>query len=184
MKIKTVFKNWPNPLKYVIGLLTVLFFRVVPHPPNVEPVMSSMMPFSKKGGWIAGMIFCLIAIIGYDFLTGTLGVWSLFTAGAYAALGAFAGWFFKNRESKVKNYVLFAIIGTLLYDAVTGIGLGVLVFNQSFMTTLIGQIPFTLYHLMGNIVLSAVLSPLLYDWVVNNPKLDLVKIGFARIVKA
>ena len=36
-KIKSVFKNWPNPIKYVIGLLTVLFFRVVPHPPNERP---------------------------------------------------------------------------------------------------------------------------------------------------
>jgi hypothetical protein len=60
----------------------------------------------------------------------------------------------------------------LVYDAVTGIGTGMLFFHQTFMMTFIGQIPFTMYHLAGNIVLSIIVSPVLYRWVLNNPKME------------
>ena len=165
-------KKPQNIIKYFIGLLTVIALRLMPHPPNVEPIMSAMMPFSKKWGWLSGMIFCLLAILSFDFLTGTLGIWSLVTAGTYALLGILAGLYFKNKENKIRHYVIFSIVGTIIYDAITGIGIGMVFFNQSFITTLLGQIPFTLYHLAGNIVLSIVVSPLLYKWVVTNPRLE------------
>lgn len=165
-------KESQNIIKYFIGLLTVIALRLIPHPPNVEPIMSTMMPFSKKWGWLSGMIFCLLAIISFDLLTGTLGVWSLVTAGTYALLGILAGLYFKNKENKIRYYVGFSIVGTIIYDAITGIGIGMVFFNQSFVATFMGQIPFTLYHLAGNIVLSIVVSPLLYKWVITNPKLE------------
>lgn len=165
-------KTTQNIFKYFIGLLVVIGLRLIPHPPNVEPIMSTMMPFSKKWGWLSGMIFCLLAIFSYDLLTGTLGQWSLITAGTYALLGVAAGFYFKNKANKIGHYVLFAVVATIVYDAITGIGMGMLLFHQSFMITFTGQIPFTLYHLAGNIVLSAVVSPLLYKWVIANPKLE------------
>lgn len=165
-------KTPQNTIKYVIGLLTVIALRLIPHPPNVEPIMSTMMPFSKKWGWLSGMAFCLLAILGFDIITGTLGVWSLVTAGTYASLGALAGLYLKNKENKIRYYVGFSIAATIIYDAITGIGIGMLFFNQPFIETLTGQIPFTLYHLGGNIVLSGIVSPLLYKWVITNPKLE------------
>ncbi len=165
-------KTPQNTVKYIIGLLVVITLRIVPHPPNVEPIMASMMPFSKKWGWLSGLLFCLIAVLGYDVATGTFGSWSLITAGTYASLGALAGWYFKGKKNKISHYLAFAIVGTLIYDAVTGIGMGMLLFKMPFMTVLTGQIPFTLYHLAGNIALSATVSPLLYAWVVANPKLE------------
>ncbi len=165
-------KTPPNIIKYFIGLLTVIALRLLPHPPNVEPIMSSMMPFSKKWGWLSGMIFCLLAILSFDILTGTLGIWSMVTAGTYALLGVCAGLYLKKKKNKIIYYVGFSIVGTIIYDAITGIGIGMLFFSQSFMVTFMGQIPFTLYHLAGNIVLSIVVSPLLYKWVITNPKLE------------
>jgi hypothetical protein len=165
-------KTPQNTIKYAIGLVTVIGLRLLPHPPNVEPIMSTMMPFSKKWGWLSGMIFSLLAVSGFDMLTGTLGIWSLVTAGTYASLGALAGLYLKNKDNKVRYYVGFSIIATIIYDAITGIGIGMLFFGQSFMTTFTGQIPFTLYHLGGNIVLASIVSPLLYKWVIANPKLE------------
>ncbi|MDD5086882.1 MAG: hypothetical protein PHV16_03955 [Candidatus Nanoarchaeia archaeon] len=165
-------KKPKNLIKYIIGLFTVIVLRIVPHPPNVEPIMSTMMPFAKRWGKLAGMVFTLLAILSFDLITGTLGVWSIMTAGTYALLGIAAGVYFKKKQSNIKNYVKFSVIGTLVYDAITGIGTGVLFFNQSFMITLIGQIPFTLYHLGGNIVLAAIVSPLLYTWVLDNPQME------------
>jgi len=172
-----------NFIKYLAGLLIVIGLRLVPHPPNVEPIMSTMMPFSKKWGWLSGMVFSLLAILSFDVITSTLGVWSLMTAGAYALLGVFAGFFFKNRESKIKNYVGFSIIATIIYDAITGIGTGMLFFHQPFIVTLIGQIPFTLYHLGGNIVLASIVSPMLYKWIITNPEFETRQI-FNRVAVA
>jgi hypothetical protein len=66
----------------------------------------------------------------------------------------------------------FSIVATVIYDAITGVGMGMLLFNQQFMPTVTGQIPFTLYHLGGNVVLSAIVSPILYKWVISNPRLE------------
>ncbi len=165
-------KKPKNIFKYFIGLGTVIILRLMPHPPNVEPIMSTMMPFAKKWGWLAGLLFTSLAIISFDIITGTLGIWSLMTIGAYALIGALAGFYFKKKKSNVENYVVFSIFGTLVYDAITGIGTGMLFFKQSFFITFYGQIPFTLYHLAGNIILSAIVSPLLYKWVIDNPRLE------------
>ncbi len=161
-----------NAIKYLAGLLTVILLRLVPHPPNVEPIMSTMMPFSKKWGWKAGALFSLLAILSFDIITRTLGMWTLMTAGTYTALGIAAGLYFKKRKGSIRNYVGFAVIGTLIYDGITGIGTGMLFFNQSFLVTLAGQIPFTLYHLGGNIAFAIIISPLLYRWVVDNPQME------------
>ena len=173
-------KKTKNLIKYLIGLLTVVTIRLIPHPPNVEPIMSTMMPFSKKWGWLSGMTFCLLSVLLFDTLSGTLGIWSLMTAGTYALIGASSGLYFKNREGRIRNYVKFSILATILYDAITGIGTGMLFFNQTFLTTFMGQVPFTIYHLTGNILLSIIVSPALYKWVVSNPKLETSKI-FERV---
>lgn len=169
-------KKTKNLIKYLIGILTVVTMRFIPHPPNVEPIMSTMMPFSKKWGWLSGAFFCLFSVLLFDIISGTLGVWSLMTAGTYGLIGTSSGLYFKNRESRIKNYVKFSVLATLFYDAVTGIGTGMLFFNQSFSTTFLGQIPFTIYHLAGNILLAIIVSPALYKWVVNNPNFETEKI--------
>ncbi len=167
-----IIKKPKNFIKYLIGLLTVISLRFVPHPPNVEPIMATMMPFAKRWGKLAGLSFTLLAILSFDLITGTLGVWSIMTAGTYALLGIAAGFYFKNKENKIKYYIGFSVVGTLIYDAITGIGTGMLFFKQSFMLTLMGQIPFTLYHLAGNIAFAAIVSPLLFKWVLDNPQLE------------
>ena len=44
-------KNW---VKYAIGFVVCFAIRLVPfRPPNVEPVMTATMPFSKRFGWIS-----------------------------------------------------------------------------------------------------------------------------------
>ena len=161
-----------NIFKYFIGLITVIGLRLIPHPPNIEPIMAAMMPFSKKWGWLSGMLFSLVAILSFDLITGTSGIWSFVTAPTYALIGAAAGLYLKNKENKIRYYVGFSIVATIIYDVITGIGIGMAFFNQTFMMTFIGQIPFTIYHLAGNTVLAIVVSPILYKWVITNPKLE------------
>jgi len=158
--------------KYFIGLSTVIILRLIPHPPSFQPIMANMMPYSKNWGKFSGCMFGVLSILSYDLLTGTLGKWSLLTVGAYGLLGILSGIFFKQRKSSVKNYVTFAILGTLIYDIITGFGVGMLIFNQGFYQTLTGQIPFTIQSMLGNIVFSSILSPVIYKWILKNPKLE------------
>lgn len=165
-----------HALKYLIGFAVVFAVRLLPfRPPNLEPVLATAMPFAKQFGAWGGFLFGSLSIVLYDAVTSGWGVWTFATALAYGALGAGAHFFFRTRESTARNYVVFAIIGTLFYDAATGLTVGPLVWHQPFMVALVGQIPFTLMHLAGNVTLAAVLSPALYRWVVSNPRLVSVR---------
>lgn len=160
-------------LKYAIGLAFVMLLRLLPHPPNVEPITAALMPFARGWGVFSGVLFGVSAVLIYDLITGTFGTWSFFTMGAYALLGIGAGLYFRYvTEHSSTAYIGFAIIGTLFFDILTGLLPGPLFFNQPLVSALIGQIPFTLYHLAGNIVLAGVVSPLLYRWVVGNEQLE------------
>jgi uncharacterized membrane protein len=166
-----------HALKYVIGFVAVFALRLLPfRVPNVEPVMATMMPFAKRFGAWGGFVFATLSIVLYDAVTSGWGVWTLITALAYGLLGALAHVFFKHRESNAKNYVIFAVFGTLLYDALTGLTIGPLFWHQPFMVALVGQIPFTLFHLVGNVTFAAILSPAIYRWVVMNERLRVTRV--------
>ena len=118
-------KSW---IKYVIGLLIcIIIRRFVPMPiPNIEPIMFTMMPFAKKYGKMAGFIFAFSAIIAIDFITGIVGIWTAVTSITYGAIGIFAAQYLYQKKNKTKYYVGYAILGTLSYDEITGIGMGTL----------------------------------------------------------
>jgi hypothetical protein len=105
-------------------------------------------------------------------VTNKIGVWTLLTAGTYGVLGVWAYFFFKKRTMERFNYVKFAIIGTLFFDAVTGLSIGPLFFGQSFSEAFFGQIPFTAMHLLGNVVFAIVLSPLVYKFIIENKSFE------------
>ncbi len=163
-------KNW---LKYTVGIVTCLLIRFIPfRPPNVEPILATMMPFSKKYGIFSGFLFSFTSIALYDIFSGKIGSWTFVTAGVYGAIGFAAGIYFKNRESTAWNYAKFAIVGTIVYDIMTGLTIGPIFFHQSFMTALVGQIPFTTLHLIGNVGFAIIFSPLIYKFVIQNKKLE------------
>ena len=168
-------RNW---IKYIIAFLTVLIIRLMPfRAPNLEPIMAFQMPFSKKYGVLMSFMFGFLSITIYDSLTSGFGIWTLVTAFAYGLLGLGAYFFFKNR-SGWRNYAIYAVIATILYDAVTGLTIGPLFFHQSFMVSLVGQIPFTFLHLLGNVSFAIILSPVIERWVMKE------KISEAKVLAA
>lgn len=170
-----------HAVKYVIGFAIVFAIRLLPfRPPNVEPVMATLMPFSKRYGALGAFLFGFMAIVLFDAVTSGIGMWTWITATAYGLVGVGGATFFKNRAGSRKNYVLFAVLATLLYDAVTGLSVGPLFFGQPFMAALVGQIPFTAMHLAGNLVLATILSPLVDRFVVRNPRMHLAQLPFVR----
>ncbi|MBP6883680.1 MAG: hypothetical protein KBC06_00380 [Candidatus Pacebacteria bacterium] len=163
-------KNW---FKFSAAFIACLAIRLIPiRPPNIEPIMATQMPMSKVYGPYFGFIFSFLSIVAYDLLTGTLGMWSLFTATTYGVLGLAATFYFRNKKGTGLDYVRFAIFGTLFFDAVTGLSVGPLFFHQSFYNALIGQIPFTMLHLVGNVLFAYMLSPAIYSLFIKKKKFE------------
>lgn len=163
-------KNW---FKFLIGFVLCLLLRLIPfRPPNIEPILATQMPFSKAYGKIAGFAFAFLSIFLYDIIVGKVGQWTFITALAYGLLAFWASIYFKNKNNNSITYVKFAIMGTLAYDAVTGLSIGPIFFGQPFMDALIGQIPFTAIHLLGNTVLAVFISPAIYKFVIQNKNLE------------
>jgi uncharacterized membrane protein len=162
------YKNW---FKFFIGFSVCLLIRLIPfRPPNIEPILATLMPFSRVYGATAGFLFAFFSVVLFDIVTQTFGIWTFLTAGAYGLLGFWAYFYFKKQRGSAWGYARFAIIGTLFFDAVTGLSIGPLFFNQSLWSALIGQIPFTALHLLGNVSFALTLSPALYHLVLKNKK--------------
>jgi uncharacterized membrane protein len=163
--------NKKNYFKFVIALALCLLVRLIPfRAPNVEPILATAMPLGQAFGAFAGFSFGVLSIFLYDLITGTLGMHTLFTAGAYGLLGLWSVNYFRNKKVNAWGYVKFAIVGTLFYDALTGLTIGPIFFHQSFSQAFYGQIPFTALHLAGNTIFAYVLSPGIYNFLIRKKK--------------
>lgn len=159
-------------IRFVIGWAAVFLFRLIPwRPPNVEPMLATVMPFSKRYGVFGSFMFGFLGIVLYDVVTSGWGSWTWVTAFCYGALGIAAHYYFRNREATVRSFLTFGVPGTILYDAVTML-IGPVFHHQSLILAVMGQIPFTTLHLLGTVVFSTILSPALYRWVVANESLE------------
>ena len=177
MKIET------GALKFLIGWTVVFLFRLIPfRPPNFEPMLATMMPFSKRYGVVGTFLFGFLGIVFFDAVTSGWGSWTWVTALCYGTLGVAAHLYFKHREPTRLNFIGFGVVGTLAYDAVTMM-IGPVFSAQPLAVALSGQIPFTLMHLLGTVVFAALLSPALYAWVVESEVLEFNIAKFRGVVK-
>ena len=161
-------------IKFIIIFLSAFVIRLLPfRAPNVEPIMASIMPLGKVYGGPMAFIFGFLSIVLFDSVTSGFGIWTLVTAISYGILGLGAYYYFKNRRGRA-NYAIYAIIGTIFYDVVTGLTIGPLFFHQSFTISLIGQIPFTALHLLGNVSFAIVLSPVIEKWMVKESRRSVI----------
>ncbi len=163
-------KNW---FKFFFALGACLFVRLIPfRAPNVEPLLAAGMPFGKAYGRLAGFLFTFLSVLFYDAVTSQLGAWTLVTSVSYGFLGLWAAYYFKNRANSGLNYVKFAVMATIAFDLVTGLTVGPILFNQSLLSALVGQIPFTALHLAGNVSFAFLISPYLYRYLSRSQKLE------------
>jgi uncharacterized membrane protein len=158
-----------NKLKILAVFLGCLLFRLVPlRAPNVEPIMASVMPVAKKYGAVLGFFFAVLSMVLYDLITGHVGSWTWITALAYGVVGAGASLYFQKFKTSAGNFAIFAVLGTLFFDVVTGI-LPAPLFGQSLATAALLQVPFTALHLAGNVSFAFLLSPVLSRWLASEP---------------
>lgn len=168
--------------KYVAGFVGTLIFRLLS--PflglwNVSPLMATELTGSKAyGPWVGGL-YGMMSIFILDLLVGRAGSWTILTAITYGLVGVWGSYFLKLRSANAMNFVIASIVGTLFFDFVTGILMGPLFYGQTWSSALVGQIPFTLRHLVGNVFFASVLAPWFYRKIMTNPKWELKMISRA-----
>ncbi len=161
------FVKFRDAAKIVSGLVLCIAARLALMPlPNVEPIMGVMLPYAKKYGAAVGALFALLALASIDFVTGRVGLWTLYCGFAYAALGFAAGKYLPKHALSRWRFAGFAAVGVVAYDAVTALAFG-LQFGQPLWATALAQIPFTAMHLLGGVGFAFIASPLLSRYFVE-----------------
>ncbi len=158
-----------HSLKFTAAFLFSILVRLIPfRPANVEPLMGTLMPFGSKFNVFSNVALTMGSMLIYDKLTA-FGSWSWETAITYGIVAAAASLYFKRFTPSRTHYAGFAVVATLFYDFVTGPLLPSLLHNGNFTTLAVAQIPFTISHLCGNVIVAVVLSPIIQKYIVENP---------------
>ena len=160
-------------IKYVLSILFCNAYRLLRIIPNNDPIMGVMLPFSRQDRWWQGALFALVTMISFDFITMKVGMWTAVTACTYAGLGLLFLLVYKRvGKVKLKHYLGSGVVGVLIFDFVTGVLFGPVMFGMSFVQAFIGQIPFTVMHLLTVSGFILILTPLLDRAVISNPVLE------------
>ena len=149
-------------LKYLGSLVFCNAYRFLRIFPNNDPIMGSTLAFSRNGKWWHALLFPIIAMVSFDFVTMRVGIWTIGTSLTY---GLIALLFFKYFKSKkiigLKHYASGSVLGVLIFDFITGPIMSSIFFRIPFEIAFIGQVPFTLLHLASAVPLTVLIVPVL-----------------------
>lgn len=160
-------------LKYALSILFCNGYRLLRFIPNNDPIMGVMLPFSKQDKWWQGALFALITMVSFDLITGMVGIWTVVTALTYGGLGVMFHITYKRiKNVKMKHYLGSGVVGVLIFDFITGVVAGPVMFGMSFTQAAIGQIPFTVIHLVTVTGFILIITPILDRAVISNPTLE------------
>lgn len=107
-------------LKCALGWTAVFLFRLIPfRPPNFEPMLATVMPFSKRYGMFGSFAFGFFGIVLYDAVTSGWGTWTAVTALAY---GLTVGPLFNGQSFAVAlagqiPFTLMHLLGAVVFGA-------------------------------------------------------------------
>ncbi|AJF59622.1 MAG: hypothetical protein J4224_00150 [Candidatus Diapherotrites archaeon] len=162
--------------KYAFGLIGCNIYRLARVFPNNDPIMGIMLPFARKDKWWKAPAFAFLTMFSFDLVTSGIGLWTWVTAITYALLGAAFHFYFRFKEKvSIKTYLGAGALGVLAFDFVTGVLLGPALFGMPIEMAFLGQIPFTIMHLMSVSALIIVVTPYLDKDAENVPVIVLKK---------
>ena len=119
--------------------------------------------------FIRGRYAFLAAALGYSLvdivpalfgISGTIGLWTLTGALTWGLVGII--FTLQKPDGSPLAFAKLGIAGTLVFDMITGPILSPLLWGMPFQDAFIGQIPFTLKHLLGIGAISVILAPLIF----------------------
>lgn len=154
--------------KFLLMLAAAVIGRVaLQYVPSVEPIipiaiLASLILGMKEGFLLGSSAY----VISNFFVWGMQGPWTIFQALGAGLAGTLGGTFGKLKMPSAKTFIVLSVIGTAIYEIVInlsgsllGIGapIGVLAVPLYFLTSL----PFSVTHIISNIIFATALSPLL-----------------------
>jgi len=139
-------------ISWQFGALAVLSLLVFPF-------------FRGRYAFLAGALCYPLVDIFPAFLgaQGTIGLWTLTGALSWGLVAFLFSRF--SPSGSPTSFAKMGISGTLIYDGITGVLLSPLLWGIPSQDALIGQIPFTIKHLLGVAAVSLILAPLLFPGV-------------------
>ncbi len=160
-------------VKYAISSILCNLVRLVRFFPNNDPIMAFMLPFSRQGKWFSSAVFVFATMFLFDFFTSGIGIWTWVTSITYAVLGLGAHFYFKRKaKTGLLDYLGAGIGATLVFDFITGVLFGPTLFGVPIWLAFLGQIPFTLMHILSVSLYIVVLTPVLDKNILQNNALE------------
>ena len=170
-------------LKYLASLFFCNIYRLLKIFPNNDPIMGCALPFARRDKWWQAVLFPVITMISFDFITMKIGVWTFGTAAAYGFIGLlFYAYFKRKKKVGLKTYAKSSLAGILIFDFLTGPIMSSYVFAIPFSVAFLGQIPFTAMHLVSGVTLTMIIAPVLDPAV--RPEVHSAVAKCARPIKA
>jgi hypothetical protein len=168
------FKIHMKSTKYFIAGTFATLIRLIRLFPNNDPIMSSTLPFARQDKWWKSFIYVISVMFIFDIITNKIGLWTIVTSLTYGMLILFSSLYLKNTKISLFKYISTSAIIVLIYDLITGPIMSHFIFNMTLLESLIGQIPFTLYHLASGIGYTLLFAPVLDHEI--NQNFNIVKI--------
>lgn len=127
--------------------------------PNVEPVMAVVLASAIAMGPLRAAAIGFGAMLLSDLYIGMPGVWTLYTAPAYALVGLLAGFVAPFARSRAQIAITAAWL-TAIYDAITSVAWALqsgVPLGLSFVTLA----PFAIVHITSNAAFAFAVTPAL-----------------------
>ena len=138
-----------------------VLFKAAGAPPNIESLMPFILATSMVLGPAYGLVNAVLVRSLYDAYMSWAGWWTVMTAGSYGVVGLCGGLAARYKRSWSRiELALFAAVLTIVYDILTMLVFG-FVLGIPFPALVVGQVPFTINHLLGNVVLCFIFAPML-----------------------
>lgn len=120
--------------------------------PGIEPIAGMLLFLPRTFSRMLCYAFIVASVVLYDGMTAGFGMWTVSVIAAYCLIAV--GYRVLQSSSKsISTMMLHGIVMTIAFDIATGLTVGPLFFGQPFVDALVGQIPFTIAHLIGNSLL-------------------------------
>ncbi|MFA4946820.1 MAG: hypothetical protein WC607_04785 [Candidatus Micrarchaeia archaeon] len=120
----------------------------------------------KKYGFMLGALFYPVI----DLASNAVGIWTVIGMLTWGTMALCFTWL--KPSNNLRSFLGLSVAGTLFFDFVTGPIAFPFLFGGTFFDALIGQIPFTISHVIGNVVVTLLLSPVLFSNVFLNKRVS------------
>ncbi len=191
--LKNILNN--NSLKYISFWLSNAMFCVLAKfcfnwPGNFNLIFGLQLFLAQYFGPMALGTWTAFNIFSYDLLTESLGFWSVVTSSSYFLVSLLTKFFINSHKLKLIkhqnysfiNFLKFTLLITIFYDLVTA-STGPLFFNQGWCTMLVGQVPFTVVHVISNCLSTSFIYGVFMAQNKFYKKLGFVKLGLKYVAK-